>query len=149
MVRPYAKRPFCPEPSVTLQVLRLRGTRFEDAEQNATTHFYEIKVDPFPVAATRKLARLVNTSAFVGTDQQAYFRIAPHLGTILMSQDPIIRLWPPSCRVSCADIRGERRERVPARSRSSEGARRAVHVRQRSTRRITIPCARDRYGLFH
>src|SRR5882762_8609803 len=36
MVRPHAKRPFCPEPSVTLQVLRLRRTRVEDAEQNAT-----------------------------------------------------------------------------------------------------------------
>src|ERR1700676_3120293 len=30
MVRPHAKRPFCPDPSVTLQVLRLRRTRFED-----------------------------------------------------------------------------------------------------------------------
>src|SRR6267378_2461447 len=30
MVRPPAKRPFCPDPSVTLQVLRLRRTRFED-----------------------------------------------------------------------------------------------------------------------
>jgi hypothetical protein len=27
---PHAKRPFCPDPSVTLQVLRLRRTRFED-----------------------------------------------------------------------------------------------------------------------
>src|ERR1700730_17456215 len=30
MLRPHAKRPFCPDPSVTLQVLRLRRTRFED-----------------------------------------------------------------------------------------------------------------------
>src|SRR6202795_2782488 len=30
MVRPHAKRPFCPDPSVTLQVFRLRRTRFED-----------------------------------------------------------------------------------------------------------------------
>src|SRR5438093_6836247 len=30
MARPDAKRPFCPDPSVTLQVLRLRRTRFED-----------------------------------------------------------------------------------------------------------------------
>lgn len=30
MVRPHAKRPLCPDPSVTLQILRLRRTRFED-----------------------------------------------------------------------------------------------------------------------
>ena len=29
MVLPHAKRPFCPDPSVTLQVLRLRKTPFE------------------------------------------------------------------------------------------------------------------------
>jgi hypothetical protein len=77
------------------------------------------------------------------------FRLARHSGAILLSEDRIIRVWPPSCRVSCADIRGERREKVPARSRSSEGVRRAVHVRQRSRRRITILCVRDRCRLFH
>jgi len=50
MVRPHAKRPFCPDPSVTLQVLRLRGTRFEDEVRVAVEC---ILIEPQPHSPAR------------------------------------------------------------------------------------------------
>src|ERR1700746_930770 len=101
MVRPHAKRPFCADPSVTLQVLRLRRTRFEDEVGIAVERSL---IEPQPahrpdaistakrplqmrcqtkrdqatstiskriasgLPTTRKFARSLNTSAFVGTN---------------------------------------------------------------------------------
>src|ERR1700747_3411273 len=100
MVRPHAKRPFCADPSVTLQVLRLRRTRFEDEvgiavecsliepqpahrpdaisttkrpsqmrcqtkRDRATSTTSKRIASGLPT--TRKLARSLNTKAFMGT----------------------------------------------------------------------------------